>query len=47
MKFPKPILFLLPVAVVAGYFLMNRKPPGVVVIHPITRTVAETVAASG
>jgi HlyD family secretion protein len=46
-KFPKPTLFLLPAAVVGGYFLMNRKPPEVAVVHPATRTVAETVAASG
>lgn len=47
MKFPKPLFLLLPVSVVGGYLLMNRKPPEVSVVHPVMRTVAETVAASG
>ena len=46
MKFPLPIL-LLPVLAVGGFFLLNRKPAAVKIVHPVTRTVAETVAASG
>jgi hypothetical protein len=47
LKFSKPLFLLLPVSVVGGYLLMNRKPPELSVVHPVTRTVAETVAASG
>ena len=46
MKFPLPVL-LVPAALIGGYFVMNQKPPEVKVVRPVTRTVAQTVAASG
>lgn len=46
MKIPLPF-FLLPVAAVGGFFLLNRNPPEVKIIHPARRSVAETVVASG